>query len=195
MKSPSFRHCQDCFLNREKGGKGKQAFVRRFLSFDVSRAVRIARFESVSDTQPHRAIHGHYKLHNYYQAGISRKPTQFPEPPGPPVGKQDVGKYALSYAAEVLSIKLALHVLLCPRVVLKPMFFSRWFLFGYPQKMLGRSVVSHVSSLFCLFRKSCVCTPPHASHQCFLSRKLKSWNFCKPHTRLYILGRQSHALA
>ena len=69
VKLPSFRHFQDQFLttNKEEWGKKSRPVFRRVCVFDVSRAVGIARFESVSEPQPHRTIQGHYRfILNYY---------------------------------------------------------------------------------------------------------------------------------
>ena len=62
VKLPSFRYFQDRFLttNKEKWGRKNGPVVSQRLCFDVSRAVGIARFESVSESQPHRAIQCHY---------------------------------------------------------------------------------------------------------------------------------------
>ena len=55
MKLPSFRHFQDQFLTtnnlKEKWGKKTGPVFRNVCVFDVSRAVGIARFESVSESQ------------------------------------------------------------------------------------------------------------------------------------------------
>ena len=42
--------------NKEKGGKKNGPVFRRVCAFDVSRAVGIARFRSVSKSQPHRTM-------------------------------------------------------------------------------------------------------------------------------------------
>ena len=57
VKLPSFWHFQDRCLttNRERRGK-KRPLLRRVCVFDVSRAVGIARFESVSKSQPNTTI-------------------------------------------------------------------------------------------------------------------------------------------
>ena len=57
----SFRHFQDQFLttNKDKWGKKNGPVFRKVSVFDVSRAVGIARFESVSESQPHRTIQCH----------------------------------------------------------------------------------------------------------------------------------------
>ena len=47
MKLPSLWHFQDQFLTTSWG-----ELMRKVLVFDVSRAVRITRFESVSESQP-----------------------------------------------------------------------------------------------------------------------------------------------
>ena len=61
VKLPSFRHFQDRFLttNKEKWGKKNVPVFRKVCVFDVSRAVGIARFESVSELHPHRTIQCH----------------------------------------------------------------------------------------------------------------------------------------
>ena len=61
VKLPSFTHFQDQFLttNKEKRGKKIGPVFRKLCVFDVSRAVGIARFESVSESQPHRTIQCH----------------------------------------------------------------------------------------------------------------------------------------
>ena len=41
------------------GEKKLGPLFRKVFVFKMSRAVRIARFESVSESQPHRATHGH----------------------------------------------------------------------------------------------------------------------------------------
>ena len=55
------RHFQAQFLttNKEQWGKKNGPVFRNVCAFDVSRAVGIARFESVSESQPHRAIQCH----------------------------------------------------------------------------------------------------------------------------------------
>ena len=64
VKLPSFRHKTDSesaipdYQQGEVGGKTR-AFVSQGLCFDVSQAVRIARFESVSESQPNCAIQCH----------------------------------------------------------------------------------------------------------------------------------------
>ena len=54
-------HFQDQFLttNKEKWGKKNGPVFRKVCVFDVSRAVGISRFESVSEWQPHRTIQCH----------------------------------------------------------------------------------------------------------------------------------------
>ena len=61
VKLPSFRHFQDRFLttNKEKWGKKNGPVFRKVCVFDVSRAVGIARFESVSEAHLHRTIQCH----------------------------------------------------------------------------------------------------------------------------------------
>ena len=61
VKLPSFRNFQDQILttNKEKWGKKKGPVFRKVYAFDVSRAVGIARFKSVSESQPHRTIQCH----------------------------------------------------------------------------------------------------------------------------------------
>ena len=45
--------------NKEKWGKKNGPVFRKVCVFDVSRATGIARFESVSESQPHRTIQCH----------------------------------------------------------------------------------------------------------------------------------------
>ena len=56
---------------------------------------------------------------------------------------------------------------------LSPWFFSLCYYLATHKETLGCSVVFHLSNIFCLFCKSCVCTPD-VFHPRFLSRKLKT---------------------
>ena len=57
VKLPLFRHFEDRF--RRNGGKRALKLFREVCVFDVSRAVRTARFESASESQPNRTIQCH----------------------------------------------------------------------------------------------------------------------------------------
>ena len=61
VKLPSFRDFQDQFLaaNKAKWGKKTGPVFRKVCVVDISRAVGISRFESVSESQPHRTIQCH----------------------------------------------------------------------------------------------------------------------------------------
>ena len=61
VKLASFRHFQDRLLttDKEKWGKKNGPVFGKVCVFDVPRAVGIARFESVSDSQPNRTIQCH----------------------------------------------------------------------------------------------------------------------------------------
>ena len=66
---------------RKSGGRKLGLCFAMFVCFDVSRAVGIARFESVSESQPHRTIQCHYKVGKIQRGAHKRglKPQIFRE--------------------------------------------------------------------------------------------------------------------
>ena len=72
---------------------------------------------------------------------------------------------------------------------LSPCFFSLCYYLATHKETLGCSVVFHLSSIFCLFCKSCVYTPDIFS-PALLIPKIENtrWNFCGLPTHLCVFG-------